>query len=207
MPPVSEIKTYQTDKHTRILEAATQAVLDRGVDGARLRDVARHANVSIGLIQHYFGSREELFAEAVRSASEQLINSFRVDESLIADPWERILAMIDRWVTIEDLTGHSSVWLHFAEAARRSKEMQELFHPIYWQWYDHAHRAVSLGVDNGTMSPLLDTDNAVEIFMTFFDCSEVEIATGIIQSPGDRLRTQAEALATALFRPHHAQKE
>lgn len=207
MRPASETKSDPSGKHARILDAATQAVLDRGVDGARLRDVARHADVSIGLIQHYFGSREELFAEAVRSASEQLIISFNVDESRIDDPWNRILAMIDRWVNIEDLIGHSSIWLHFAEAARRSKEMQELFHPIYWQWYEHAHRAVSLGVDNGTLAPVLDTHNAVQIFMTFFDGSEVEIATGITDDSRGRLRTQAETLATALFRPRLADKE
>lgn len=207
MQPASEMRSDQTAKHARILDAATKAVLDRGVNGARLRDVARHADVSIGLIQHYFGSREELFAEAVRAASEQLIISFNVDESRIEDPWDRILAMIDRWVKIDDLTGHSSVWLHFAEAARRSTTIRELFHPIYWRWYEHVHRAVTLGVENGTMAPLLSTDNAVQIFMTFFDGNEVEIATGIIDDSRERLRAQAEALAEALFRPRLADKE
>ena len=43
-----------------VLRVAVQQIAERGYDSVRLRDVATNAGVSIGLLQHYFGSREDL---------------------------------------------------------------------------------------------------------------------------------------------------
>lgn len=189
------------DRRQRILDAATGVVLDRGISGARLRDVSQRAKVSIGLIQHYFGSREELFSEAVKHASQRLLNSFAVNESEIIDPWDRILALIDRWVNVDDLVGHSAIWLHFADAARRSEARKAIFEPIYWRWFRYVQRAVQDGVAAGTMSPVMDVDDAVAVFMAFFDGYEVELATRIVEASPERIQRRAEALSRALFRP------
>jgi AcrR family transcriptional regulator len=47
-----------------LLEAARALLGERGVDGVSTRDVATRAGVNQGLVYRYFGSKEELFAEA-----------------------------------------------------------------------------------------------------------------------------------------------
>jgi TetR/AcrR family transcriptional regulator, regulator of cefoperazone and chloramphenicol sensitivity len=44
----------------RIRDAALQLFAERGVGGTTVRDIARAAGVSAGLIRHHFGSKEEL---------------------------------------------------------------------------------------------------------------------------------------------------
>lgn len=51
-----------------ILAAALRAFARHGYDGAGVRDIAHDAGVTAMLINRYFGSKEELFAEAVEAA-------------------------------------------------------------------------------------------------------------------------------------------
>ncbi|MCV7412928.1 TetR/AcrR family transcriptional regulator [Mycobacterium florentinum] len=51
-----------------ILASALQAFARYGYDGAGVRDIARDAGVTAMLINRYFGSKEQLFAEVVEAA-------------------------------------------------------------------------------------------------------------------------------------------
>ena len=44
----------------RIRDAALRLFADRGMDGATVRDIAKEAGVSPGLLRHHFGSKEAL---------------------------------------------------------------------------------------------------------------------------------------------------
>lgn len=45
---------------TRLIKVAMQLFADRGYDGITVRDIAAAADVSVGLINHHFGSKEGL---------------------------------------------------------------------------------------------------------------------------------------------------
>ena len=49
----------------RILEAALQAFAERGFDGATTRQIAGRADVPLGLLRYYFGSKLKLWQAAV----------------------------------------------------------------------------------------------------------------------------------------------
>ena len=55
------------ERPRQILEAALDVFGERGLAGARLDDIARHAGVSKGTIYLYFPNKEELFREVVRA--------------------------------------------------------------------------------------------------------------------------------------------
>src|SRR5215469_6327642 len=46
----------------RIRDAALALFAERGMDGTTIRDIARAAGVSGGLVRHHFGSKEDLRA-------------------------------------------------------------------------------------------------------------------------------------------------
>jgi len=49
----------------KILDAAEAAFADRGYTAATIRDITCSANVPLGLVNHHFGSKEELFREVI----------------------------------------------------------------------------------------------------------------------------------------------
>ncbi|GAA2209280.1 TetR/AcrR family transcriptional regulator [Nonomuraea monospora] len=70
---MTDAATPQTGKRRRDAAATRQAILDAavtaftrfGYDGVGVRDIAQDAGVTAMLINRYFGSKEQLFAEAV----------------------------------------------------------------------------------------------------------------------------------------------
>jgi AcrR family transcriptional regulator len=65
-PGVSTPRELTGDKAARIVEAMRASVAARGIAGSTFDHVANEAGVSRGLLHYYFGTKEQLLAEAVR---------------------------------------------------------------------------------------------------------------------------------------------
>lgn len=72
----------------RIRDAALRLFADRGIDRTSVRDIAKAAGVSAGLIRHHFGSKDALRDACDAYAIDRLlrIQEQSVDEGLLADP-------------------------------------------------------------------------------------------------------------------------
>ena len=56
----------------RILHSALQLFSAHGIDGASIRDVAKGAGVSLAMVHHYFGSKDELHRAVIHSMYAEL---------------------------------------------------------------------------------------------------------------------------------------
>ncbi|MDF2508021.1 MAG: TetR family transcriptional regulator [Microbacterium sp.] len=54
-----------SDSRTRIIASAVDDFAEKGYDGATIRSIAARAGVDAALVHHYFGTKADLFAEAV----------------------------------------------------------------------------------------------------------------------------------------------
>ncbi len=72
----------------RIRDAALRLFADRGTDRTSVRDIAKAAGVSAGLIRHHFGSKDALRDVCDAYAIDRLmrIKEQGIDEGLLADP-------------------------------------------------------------------------------------------------------------------------
>lgn len=66
----------------RIRDAALRLFAERGVDATTIRDIARAAGVSGGLVRHHFGSKDDLRAACDAYALEQIM---RIKEQAVRD--------------------------------------------------------------------------------------------------------------------------
>ncbi|KHK92759.1 hypothetical protein LK12_07830 [Novosphingobium malaysiense] len=64
-------------RREQIMDAAEQVFALRGYDGASLRDVARQADASLGVITHHFPSKENLLYNVVLRKRDPLIEIIR----------------------------------------------------------------------------------------------------------------------------------
>lgn len=63
----------KSDIDVRIVRAARKRFLAEGVDGAALRQIARDAGTSIGMIYYYFPTKDDLFLAVVEEVYERLV--------------------------------------------------------------------------------------------------------------------------------------
>jgi AcrR family transcriptional regulator len=57
-----------SDIRARLVDAARARFLEHGIDGASLRDIARDAETSLGIVVYWFPKKEDLFDEVLESA-------------------------------------------------------------------------------------------------------------------------------------------
>jgi AcrR family transcriptional regulator len=94
-----------TDTRSALLEAARGVFAEQGYDGATVRAIATRAGVDAAMVNHWFGSKEGLFVQAVLQLPfepEELIS--RLAEGPPETMGERI---VRTFLTIWDTTGGS----------------------------------------------------------------------------------------------------
>jgi AcrR family transcriptional regulator len=80
--PVGDPRFEDLTARARIRDAALRLFAERGIDGASIRDIAKAAGVSGGLVRHHFGSKEGLRDACDAYALDRLL---RIKEQAVLD--------------------------------------------------------------------------------------------------------------------------
>jgi TetR/AcrR family transcriptional regulator, cholesterol catabolism regulator len=83
-----------------ILEKALQLFAVSHYSIVTVRDIALHCGINVGLIYHYFDSKDHLFRSALTHALEQLIEGYEQRRSNKNDPIAEITAWLDTHAAI-----------------------------------------------------------------------------------------------------------
>jgi len=76
----------ESDKQTedKIFEAATDVFVEKGMDGARMQDIATHAGINKALLHYYFRTKDQLFNAVFEMIARKIFKKFApvFDENL-----------------------------------------------------------------------------------------------------------------------------
>jgi TetR/AcrR family transcriptional regulator len=66
------------DKQTeeKIFEAATDVFVEKGMDGARMQDIANHAGINKALLHYYFRTKDQLFNKVFEKIAGRMFSKF-----------------------------------------------------------------------------------------------------------------------------------
>ncbi|WP_227394991.1 TetR/AcrR family transcriptional regulator [Jeotgalibacillus aurantiacus] len=87
-------------RREQILNAAAKVFARRGMAAAKISDIAQEAQLSHGLVYHYFKSKEQIFVTLVKKASESSIEVVNEAKQLKGTPIEKL-----KWMTETILKG------------------------------------------------------------------------------------------------------
>ena len=138
----------------KIADAAISVVSANGLEGARLRDVARAAKVTTGAVMHYFDGKEEVLEAALEEVVRRIV--LRMNSSPSSSfSWE-VDAFVERvagYLPLDE-TGREEwrVWLAFWGRAVANDRLRE----IHRQYYEEiVHQLMSrLNRLRGSQFPL-----------------------------------------------------
>jgi TetR/AcrR family transcriptional repressor of bet genes len=113
-------KIVDPNAQRKMIAAAAIAVIDaKGIDGAKLRDVARAANVTTGTIMHYFAGKHEMLAAVLEEIAGRTIE--RMQEGNVTSDAFTIHTFINEAIYQLPITDEKRaewrVWLAFCGAA------------------------------------------------------------------------------------------
>ncbi len=110
-----------------LVDATLRAVGDHGSLTVTMSEIARHAGVSAALAHHYFGSKEQLVLETIRSLLRQLRTDTVAALGAATTPRERVSAVIRVNFQAHQFAPETvAAWLAFYTEAQRSEETRRL---------------------------------------------------------------------------------
>lgn len=99
-------------RRREIAQAVWAVIAERGIEGVTLRSVAAEAGISVGRIQHYHASREELVRDSCRELLKAATQRFEAVDD--AAPGERLRRLVlGRIPVAREFAIGTSIWLAY----------------------------------------------------------------------------------------------
>lgn len=109
--PVPKLVDHDV-RRREIAQAVWAVIAERGIEGVTLRSVAAEAGVSVGRIQHYYASREELVRDSCRELLKAAAQRFEaVDDTTPVEKLRRLV--LGRIPTTPEFAIGTSIWLAY----------------------------------------------------------------------------------------------
>ncbi|MCP3740290.1 TetR/AcrR family transcriptional regulator [Rossellomorea sp. BNER] len=107
-----------------IAEATWRVILERGMEGATVRNIAKEAGLSLGALRHYFSTHDDLLVYAMELVKENAINRIVQISKQDLPPKERVLKILLEIVPTNEITmTEAEVWFAFIAHARHKKNV------------------------------------------------------------------------------------
>ena len=140
----------------RLLDAATELAVEKGLDGAGIREIADRAGVSSGMIAYYFGDRRGLHEAMFERAFSRLEAEF---EKAIADQ-SPVTDLLDNLLRIHATALAANPWLPrlvAREVLGSEGEFQDRFREVVASGpLDVMRKAIANGIERGQLRKDLD---------------------------------------------------
>lgn len=128
------------ERRRRIAEALWRITAGRGLEAVSLRDVATEAGVSMGSVQHYFTTKEQMLLFALEYMSERIDR--RVRERVAASPDPQAARTVLRATLVELLPmdeehrAEAGVWVAFLARAAVEPNLAAILRESYAQLHE-----------------------------------------------------------------------
>lgn len=128
-------RKLEGEKAQRIVEAMRASVGKRGAAGSTFDVVAREAGVSRGLLHYYFGSKERLMVEVVRTDCNARVAALE-EHLAAARSVDEIVGVLVQTLEafVADEPGVQAVLYEMLSASRRSDEIRAELAELYRRW-------------------------------------------------------------------------
>jgi AcrR family transcriptional regulator len=163
----------KTDRRDEILAAATTVMARMGFERMRLRDVATEAGVSIGLLQHYFETREQLGREAFSSICGERAACFAEAAIGTGSAWERVERCLRYALVTPNLVERSRVWVELCAASSRDDGLRQQAARVQAAWRAPLLAAILSGAASGEFNPVVSPEAATDTILALIDGAEV----------------------------------
>lgn len=141
----------------RAVDAAVDAMLDLGVEGTTVEEIAARSGVAKSTLYRHFGTREQLLAEAVRSCIVELPTP---DSGTLA---EDLTQLFTRYDGSRDEVRLNELFPMLVDAARREPGMKAVLDTVVLERQRPMRTVLKLAQARGEIAPSLDLDTAVAI--------------------------------------------
>jgi AcrR family transcriptional regulator len=191
-----------TATRDRVIAAAVRCILDRGFYRASTNEIARAAGVTWGVIQHYFGTREELMLAVLQEGATQFVSTVKdvkIEGDTTAERMNQLLDIFSSHYAQPAYLAHLQILLNMDRDPRTSAKIRKTMSDAAEQSHNHVLRLLREALGAAAAVP----DLATTIFLAIrgFGLSQQLLDTMSYDSvipKQDRVARQRRLLAGVL---------
>ena len=131
-------------RRPQILATAIELVREKGLWSVRISDVARRAGMSPTSVVYYFGSKDELFAEAISGADDMFYGPLQTELQQLETARERLA-----WLIVRSSTSDWMLWIDLWVYARHHPDTAVAQRRFHRRWRQAIEDIVLQGIDAG----------------------------------------------------------
>lgn len=162
------------NKRDQIIGSAHRLVVSRGVDGMRLRDIADEAKVSIGTIQYYFGSRDDVVREMLTRASENRVQDWTKKVGGIESGLDRLRILLEGSVSSVE---RCVIWVETCAASTRHSFLRKHIQEVNDAWRSWLIESLERAVEQGELNLDRPPEHFANLFVAVVDGYMLAVAS------------------------------
>jgi len=174
-----KIATKQAEKRQQIIEAATQVIVQKGIDKTSLTDIAQAAGISKGSLYYYYATKNDLIFDITEAHINQISdNLFDIIENRRDNAeWKDILNILFERIMAAETRGRLHLYL-LQQALNGNDELAERFRKKYREWNTMIRAGFSKIDPSGSEYTVLST-----LIITALDGCLIQSMLGLEISP------------------------
>ncbi|NDL58566.1 TetR/AcrR family transcriptional regulator [Phytoactinopolyspora mesophila] len=159
----------ENDRRRQVADALLHSVAEHGLDRTTIRRVADTAGVSVGLVQRYFKTKDELLRFGIEHVYQRTIQ--RVDSVPIEPPVRNVVVGItEALLPLDDERERESrVWLAFVQSSLSDDAQQQTHLSAVASLVDGLHRAFEGAQRAGELAESVDAGLEARTLAAFVD--------------------------------------
>jgi AcrR family transcriptional regulator len=182
-------------RRPQILAAAAEVIVERGVAGTRIADVAERCGVSPPALLYWFDSKEQLLAEALTVDDDRFYEELEARLDGTAAPGERMVALIE---TATESADDFALWMELWTWALRDADLRAARERFDARWRAAIEAVVVDGVATGEFGAA-DPSQAALAIAALIDGLSAQAALGDPEVSNPRLTDTVLASAEKLL--------
>ncbi|HMA84543.1 MAG TPA: TetR/AcrR family transcriptional regulator [Desulfosalsimonadaceae bacterium] len=174
-----KIAAKQAEKRQQIIEAATQVIVQKGIDKTSLTDIAQAAGISKGSLYYYYATKNDLIFDITEAHINQISdNLFDIIENRRDNAeWKDILNILFERIMAAETRGRLHLYL-LQQALNGNDELAERFRKKYREWNAMIQAGFSKIDPSGSEYTVLST-----LIITALDGCLIQSMLGLEISP------------------------
>jgi AcrR family transcriptional regulator len=175
-----------------MLSAAAEVIRERGLENARVSDVAERAGTSAPSVLYYFETKAELLKEALASAEEGYYEELERELAGVESARERLARIVASGAGEGDYD--ATLWMEVWARALRDPDLAAIRAELDGRWRDTIAGVVRYGQQRGEFGPA-EPDAFAVMLASLLDGLAVQIALKDDDVTPQRARELSLALA------------
>jgi AcrR family transcriptional regulator len=145
-------------RRPQILATTVELIGERGLWDVRLSDVAKRAGISATSVVYYFGTKDQLFAQAIADADDAFYEPLLAELQQVESAVERIA-----WLFVRSSTSDWPLWMDLWVYSRRHPETAAAQRRFHERWRETIGEIVRYGCTTGEWKVSSSADVALRL--------------------------------------------